>query len=113
MSKHEEQTAYSYNYEETAFSIIPTASYYIPTNFIIRPFVQVGIGYLSKKVGIGHLSYKEYESYSGILLGAGIGVATFVNEHISIDVGAQYLYSDLYGYATNNFGGMVGFSVYF
>lgn len=105
ISKNEESTGYpNNNNKEITFSIIPTASYFIPTSSIIKPFAQVGIGYSTSK---------RYGRSSGLVLGAGIGIATFVSEYLSVDIGAQYLRSDLYGFTLNTFGGIVGFSVYF
>ncbi|MGI6342626.1 MAG: outer membrane beta-barrel protein [Bacteroidales bacterium] len=89
---------------ETNFSVIPTASYFFPTRSNLRPVAQVGVGY-SQLSGYGRSS--------GVVVGAGIGVAYFASENISVDIGMQYLYNNYDGDALNTIAGMVGFSVYF
>jgi len=66
--------------------LMPTLMYYIPLESSVRPFVQVGAGYANATEEAGG----EKQVFSGIGYGAGAGVAWFVNNKISIDLGIQW-----------------------
>lgn len=90
---------------QSTFSIMPTASYFIPTKSIIRPFAQVGIGYSA---------LKEYGYTSdGLAMGFGAGVAIFANKNFSVDMGLQALLNKYDPYTMFTYGGMIGLSVFF
>ncbi len=66
--------------------LMPTLMYYIPLESSVRPFIQAGAGYANATEEAGG----EKQFFSGIGYGAGAGVAWFVNEKISIDLGIQW-----------------------
>lgn len=90
---------------QTSFSIMPTASYFIPTKSIIRPFAQAGIGYSVLK--------EDGNSYGGLAMGFGAGVALLASKNFSVDIGFQALRNDYDSYTMFTYGGAIGLSVYF
>ncbi|VBB46739.1 putative OprF membrane domain protein [uncultured Paludibacter sp.] len=91
--------------ESSQFSILPSLGYYFPVQGSLKPYLQLGLGYGSLKSGSS--------SVGGLAVGAGGGVAYFLNENVSLDFGLQYLRNDYDGYILNNVGGLVGFSIFF
>lgn len=97
------------------FIIMPALIYYIPLESSLRPFVQVGGGYANVTEEAGG----EKEFFSGVGYGAGAGLAWFVNEKLSIDLGIQWAGTRLkYSEDTsvklsgNSLGAAIGFSLY-
>lgn len=99
----------------TAFAIMPFATYYIPLQGQVRPFVGVGGGFGGVSEGDD-----DADKFSGLALGGNAGVAIFLNDKISLDLGAQYIHTNYknkddndWRLKTGSIGAMVGFSVYF
>jgi len=82
--------------KETTFAIMPMAKYYIPMDNGIRPFVHAGIGWKKWKIdGDGDGDEGEDIDADGILFGGGVGIAYFVKDNISLDLGVNYIYSKI------------------
>ncbi len=64
---------------------MPSLSYVIPLKSSLRPFVQIGGGLASVKLGEG----LDEESYVGFALAGVAGVKYFINESIALDIGVQ------------------------
>ncbi|MGI6046536.1 MAG: outer membrane beta-barrel protein [Petrimonas sp.] len=120
------QTAYAisdgntYN-QMSQFGIIPGAIYYIPTGSIVRPFAQVGGGYMNINTKVPLESGgKATHSFNGYTLAGGIGVAFFVKENIAIELSGQYatVKTSFSGDSSikmnlDGFSGSIGFSLFF
>lgn len=89
----------------TTYSVLPSASYYFPTQTPVRPYIQVGVGYSGMSA--------DGESIGGLALGAGAGITYLINQHVGINLGLQYLRGDYSGAVNNTFGGALGFSLFF
>lgn len=89
----------------TIFTVLPTASYYFQTMSQIQPYLQLGVGYGSLKVGSN--------STGGLALGAGGGIVYLINQNVGLNAGLQYIRGDYGGNVTNTFGGVLGFSLFF
>lgn len=109
-----------YKDKMSQFTIMPTASYYIPTKGVVRPFMIAGAGYANVTA---HLPISESStsrhSFSGFTWGVGAGAAFFINRNISLDLSLQY--SDINTTYSGDssakikargFAGSVGFSLY-
>jgi outer membrane protein len=105
----------------TTVLLLPVAMYYFPVEGNIRPLVQLGIGLSSlgnkdiPKTG----SERKY-SYSGLAINIGGGIAYFVKENTSFNVGLSYTKTTMtdsddtkYKIKQGNFGLNVGIAVYF
>lgn len=89
----------------TAFSILPSASYYFDTKSQVKPFAQMGLGYSSLST--------NNNTYGGLAVGAGAGVLYQLNDNVGVNLGLQYLRSDYDSAITNTIGGLMGFSIFF
>lgn len=103
------------------FAIMPGAIYYVPTGSAVRPFVQVGGGYMNISTKVPVMSGgKATQSFNGYTLGGGIGVAFFVKDNITIELSGQYtsiktsFSGDSYiKMNMSGFSGGIGFSIFF
>ncbi|MDO5664686.1 MAG: OmpW family outer membrane protein [Bacteroidia bacterium] len=120
------QTSYAVNNGKTKsqtsqFIFMPDITYYLPISQIVRPFVQVGGGYVNISTKTPLTSGgKATQSFNGYTLGGGIGLAFFVKRNISLDLSGQYaviktsfsgdssIKMDMKGFA-----GAIGFSLFF
>lgn len=108
-------------YNNTSIGIAPTAMYFFPVDGKVKPFVQIAAGLNSATSKyIPKNGPDDKESYSGLLLNGGGGVAFFVNDNVSFNGGLSYTRSSM----TNSdddkdkvkqgiFSGTIGISVYF
>lgn len=107
-------------YRRVTAMLLPTVSYYIPTGGSVSPFGQVGIGF-----GVETDSYlpdggtKQTFTYSGLAWNAGAGVAIFLNDFASLNIGLQYSKTSLTNpddttrkFKQGNLGGNLGFSLF-
>lgn len=78
--------------KETTFAIMPMAKYFIPAENKFRPFVHAGIGW--KKWKLDGDDGEDIDA-DGIIFGVGIGMAYFVKDNISFDLGVNYNYSKI------------------
>lgn len=96
---------------ETVLSALPSATYYFDTQSQVKPFVGLGIGYSSISIDD---SYYGDETFSGLALGANLGMVYLFNKNAGLNLGLQYMRNDFSDLGVQNvFGGMVGFSVFF
>lgn len=108
-------------YVSSSTMIIPTFLYYFPVEGRIMPIVQLGAGLVSQTFKyIPKSGNDEKMSASGLVLNFGGGVAYFVKEHISLNLGLSYTAINLTDGDDNkskmkqgNFGTNVGLSIYF
>ncbi len=97
------------------FIIMPTLIYYIPLESSLRPFIQVGGGYANATEEAGG----DKQNFSGVGYGAGAGLAWFVSEKLSIDLGIQWAGTKLkysedsdVKLSGDSLGAAIGFSLY-
>lgn len=120
------QTSYAINNGNTEsqmsqFAIMPGVIYYIPTGSIVRPFLQVGGGYVNISTKTPLTSGgKATNSFNGYTLAGGIGIAFFVKENIAIELSGQYatVKTSFSGDSSikmnlDGFSGSIGFSLFF
>ncbi len=109
-----------YENKMSQFSIIPSLSYYMPTNGPLRPFVMAGIGYANVTQYLPYNNTTARHSFSGYTWSGGLGLAYFINNWISLSLSLQY--SDIntsYSGDTSlkikarGLGAGVGFSLFF
>jgi outer membrane protein len=107
-------------YTSTSIAIAPTVIYFFPVEGKIKPFVQVaaGLNNASNKY-VPNEGPDEKESYSGLLLSGGGGVAFFINDNVSFNAGLTYNRSSLKDSDDDNYkvkqgilSGSVGISVF-
>lgn len=109
------------NHQMSQFGIIPGVIYYVPTGSIVRPFAQVGGGYMNISTKTPLTSGgRATDSFSGYTLAGGIGVAFFVKENIAIELSGQYatVKTSFSGDSSikmniDGFSGSIGFSLFF
>lgn len=103
------------------FALMPGVIYYISTGSIVRPFLQVGGGYVNISTKTLLTSGgKATNSFNGYTLAGGIGVAFFVKENIAIELSGQYatVKTSFSGDSSikmnlDGFSGSIGFSLFF
>lgn len=101
--------------------IMPTALYYFPVAGKLRPLLQIGVGYTSMTYKyIPKTGDDQKSSFGGLALNFGGGIAYFVAENISLNLGLSYTKATLTDsdedkskYKQGNFGSNVGVSVFF
>lgn len=107
--------------EIAQFAIMPGIVYYLPTEKNVRPFAQVGGGYvnISSKTPLSSGGFAT-QSFGGYTLAGGIGLAFFVKDNISIELSGQYARINTSYSADssvkmdmNSFSGSIGFSLFF
>ncbi len=112
----------AYTYSKADFSeatstlaLMPQAEYYFPLEGKARPFVTIGGGYARHSEGDSAIF-----KYDGFAAGGGAGVALFLKNNISLDLGAHYTYTQLeniqkrgYYVKNNGLGFLAGFSLFF
>ena len=103
-------------YKSTELAIMPTLMYYIPLKSSFRPYIEAGIGYVKAT----EKSDIDKDSFSGYAFGSGLGLAYFINENISVDLGLQLIHKKLtYSEDLNtkitgdNLGSAIGFTLFF
>jgi outer membrane protein len=103
-------------YKSNELVLMPTLMYYIPLKSSLRPYAQAGLGYAKAT----EKSDIDEESFSGYAFGGGLGLAYFINENISIDLGLQLIRTKLtYTEDANakitgdSLGSAIGFSLFF
>lgn len=102
------------------FTIMPSVSYYLPTDKPVRPFASIGAGYADITQYIPQSSSSNQKhSFSGFTWGGALGVACFLNNHLSIDLSLQYsdLNTSYSGDSSmkikqNGFAASIGFSLF-
>ena len=105
----------------TSLAIAPTAMYFFPVDGKIKPFVQVAVGISSNTSKyVSDIGPDEKDSYSGLLLSGGGGVAFFINDNVSFNGGLSYNRSSMknsddddYKIKQGILSGIIGISVYF
>ncbi len=103
-------------YKSNQLVLMPTLMYYIPLESSFRPYIQAGLGYAKAT----EKSDIDEESFSGYAFGGGLGLAYFITESISVDLGIQ-LTSTKLTYSEdanaklkgNNLGSAIGFTLFF
>jgi outer membrane protein len=100
-------------YKSSSFGIIPNATYYF-TNGNIAPYIGAGAGLLSTKAGD-----EDSGKFSGLVIKARGGVAIFLSNSFSVNVGVDFLTGKLsnkeessYKVKPTSIGAGVGFAVY-
>ncbi len=103
-------------YKSNELVLMPTIMYYFPLESSFRPYVQAGIGYAK---ATEKTDFRK-DSYSGPAFGGGLGLAYFINENISIDLGVELTRTKLtYSEDSNekitgdNLGSAIGFTLFF
>lgn len=103
-------------YKSNELVLMPTIMYYFPLESSFRPYVQAGIGYAKATEKTDFRT----DSYSGPAFGGGLGLAYFINENISIDLGVELTRTKLtYSEDNNlkttgdNLGSAIGFTLFF
>lgn len=103
------------------FAIMPGVIYYVPTNAVVRPFVQAGGGYvtISTKTPLSSGGFAT-QSFNGYTWAGGVGLAFFVKDNISIELAGQYasVRTSFSGDSSvkmniNGFSGSIGFALFF
>ena len=104
--------------------ISPTLQYFFPIAGKLRPYVKIGLGYLSqtdkKETVTKYITTTSTRSSDGMALSLGGGISYFATRNISIDLGLLYTQStltdnddDRYEIKQSNLGGSMGISLYF
>lgn len=108
-------------YNSTSLAIAPTAMYFFPVDGKIKPFVQLAVG-LSSTTNkyTPDEGPNDKESYSGLLMSGGGGVAFFINDNVSFNGGLSYNRTSMTDSDDDNYklkqgilSGNIGVSVYF
>jgi outer membrane protein len=107
----------TFDVKESTYGASILGRYYFgKSNF--KPYVTAEAGYLASK-SYSEMTGSQYDDlFSGPALAGGIGLAGFINEHVSLDIELGYVYSNLV-YSedkelkmnVNGFGIQVGFSI--
>ena len=105
----------------TTTAVVPSLSYYIPSEKKLKPVLSVGVGYAFLKEKDSYSGEDDHivQGYGGLSLNGAAGVAYFINKAISLDAVIQYSNNHLKEISganekqtTNAFGLMVGISVF-
>lgn len=96
--------------------LLPTAIYYFPVAGQIKPLLQVGAGLMyTREKGSFNV-----DKMSGLALNFGGGVAYFINDYLSLNLGLSYNMANLKDNDNSkkvakhsNFAANIGFSVFF
>ncbi len=111
---------YSHSWDNDSKSnqiiLMPTLMYYIPLESSFRPYIQAGFGY----VGLTDKDDFDKYSYSGYAFGVGLGLAYFISDNISVDLGIQWIRTKLTSEKPknlktidNSLGSVIGFTLFF
>lgn len=86
-----EKSENEFEMSASSLTVLPTVLYYLPLEGKLRPFVQAGIGWSSTSSDYTNGSNSSEESSaSGLAFNFGGGIAYFIRENISIDLGLLY-----------------------
>ncbi|MGC6524731.1 MAG: outer membrane beta-barrel protein [Flavobacteriaceae bacterium] len=98
----------------SSFAALPTATYFFKSDSQIVPFVGLGAGLMSTSYGD-----KDENKYNGFAFGANGGIAYFISDSVSLNLGLSYLNSSLknkkndkYKVKSGNLGVKVGFGIF-
>lgn len=104
------------DYTVTQFSVGPSVTYYFPLSGQVKPFINAGGGFVMQNEKDGTDKSKN----DGFAFGGGAGVAIFLKDNISLDLGAGYRHIRLNDgddrkkqQRTGTVAANVGFSLYF
>ncbi len=67
-----------------SYALVPFARFYL-TDTRIRPYLAMGVGYLSSQYKFG----QDKVSHDGLTYNGNVGVAYFINRHMSLDAVAN------------------------
>lgn len=120
-SSKNENAGNLYKNVSTSTMLLPTVLYYFPVEGKIKPLIQIGAGLDSYSYNSTYPgSIENKSSASGLALNFGGGIAYFMNENISLDLGLAYTSTKLTDgndskrkTKQGNFGANIGFSIYF
>lgn len=107
--------------------IAPTATYYLPLTGQVRPYAELGFGYLlvTSKSELASKAYNSPEvdrknSADGFAINFGGGISYFATKNIAINLGLSLTKStltdsddDKYKIKQNSFGSSIGISLFF
>ena len=103
--------------KESTYGVSVLGRYYFgKSNF--KPYATAEAGYMAAK-NYSEMAGSQYDDlFNGLAFAGGIGLAGFINEHVSLDIELGYVYSNLI-YSedkelkmnVNGFGIQVGFSI--
>lgn len=71
---------------QTTFAVTPGVTYYFPLDGMIKPFLGANVGFASSTTKSGSTKEKT----SGLTFGGGAGVAFFLKDNVSLDLGLGY-----------------------
>lgn len=91
--------------EISSFTLMASARYYIDLGKTTKLYGEAGLGNMSLEIGD--------ESESGFAYGLGTGLAIFINETISFDLGLNYTKASIEDLDIKNTGINIGLSIYF
>lgn len=74
----------------SSFAALPTVTYFFNSGKNLVPYLTANVGLMSLKY-----SDTDAEKFSGLAFGAGGGVAYFLNNSVSVNLGLSYLNSNL------------------
>lgn len=100
---------------KTIMAVGPQVTYYFPLDGQVKPFLTAGGGFTTESY-----ANKDESKFSGPFFGGGAGVAIFLHDNISLDLGANYINTNVKNkadkkevYKTGTIGASVGFSLFF
>lgn len=101
--------------KSTTISLIPGLTYYFPLEGQVKPYINAGAGYSFNSSG-----NTDDDKASGLLYGGNAGVAVFLKDNLSIDLGVGYTQAILKSKSdrkmearTGGVAAVAGFSIYF
>lgn len=107
----------------TSLMLAPTAMYYFPIDGKLRPYAQLGVGYMTMKeeMNISLIGGdSDEQTLNGLAVNFGGGVSYFVSKSFSIDLSLSYSKSTLTDadddkgkIKQGTFGSNIGISVFF
>ena len=117
-SREESYFEESYYSDRDEFRIGPIITLYVPNSTIIKPFMDVSVGYAHQDLAVGN----DYERYDKIVDNAGtywktgIGARTFFIDQASLDLRFSYgehIWKQSVGGPEERFNIDIGISIYF
>jgi outer membrane protein len=85
------------DFTESTFVVAPGATYFFGESKT-RPYFNASIGYATTSFGDSDIG-----KFNGLYFSGGAGVAIFLNDHVAVNIGAEYAVLNLSNKEDNNF----------
>ncbi|HEX9826032.1 MAG TPA: outer membrane beta-barrel protein [Flavobacteriaceae bacterium] len=108
-----EEEGFDEEFKTNSFAVFSGATYFFKTDKL-APYVGAGVGFLSVSEGD-----EDFDKYSGIGFNVRGGLAYFLSDSVSVNLGVDFISAKLsnkeesdFKIKSNTFGGAIGFAIY-